>query len=253
MSSTRTADVDPVEAAVTAATASLDARVDGRVAMLTVVGSRAYGTDRVDSDVDLRGFYVAPARRLLGTGKVAEQYELSEPDVVVYELGKFAHLAAKANPVVLETAFSPLPAHVDDVGVLLRERASVFLSRHVATTYGGYARSQLGRVQAGNVDTGEMGRRRVKHLLHCFRLLEQCRSLLATGVLDVRVGDPDRLRALAEEAAVDLDLAARVFHERLAAMDAAVASSPLPALPDADAVDRLVLDLRATAEPYLGI
>lgn len=91
--------------------------IQGRqVALLGVVGSQAYGLVRVTSDVDLRGVYVAETKQLLGLPYTHEflkqhphrpdlpyeQIGLDEPDVVVWELGKFCQLGLKANPSVLE-------------------------------------------------------------------------------------------------------------------------------------------------------
>jgi hypothetical protein len=74
------------------------------------VGSKAFGLASDESDDDLRGIYLPPARLHWSLRKLPEQLEFSEGqrDEVYWELGKFLRLALKANPNVLETL---PPAH----------------------------------------------------------------------------------------------------------------------------------------------
>jgi hypothetical protein len=211
------------------------------LAIFVRTGSHAYGTERPDSDDDYRGVYLAPTSDLFRLRRPAESFDRQDPDVTLYELGKFAALAAAANPTALEILWAE-PLHLSSAGAVLRAHRSVFLSRRALKTYGGYARQQLGRAQAGTGGSrGAAHLRREKFLLHTIRLAESGLHLLRTGEVQVRVPDPEGLwrRARAGLASVvdefaDLD-------ERLAA---ACAASPLPEHPDLDAIDALLIALR---------
>ena len=82
------------------------------------VGSRAFGLASDDSDDDLRGIYLPPARLHWSLFKLPEQLEFADAgkDEVYWELEKFLKLALKANPNVLETLWTPLVLHADEVG-----------------------------------------------------------------------------------------------------------------------------------------
>ena len=69
------------------------------------VGSKAFGLASEDSDDDLRGIYLPPARLHWSLRRLPEQLEFQdgEQDEVYWELEKFIRLALKANPNVLET------------------------------------------------------------------------------------------------------------------------------------------------------
>lgn len=74
-----------------------------------LVGSRAHGLHREDSDWDWRGIYVQPTREILALGhnpKTVQWLEGKE-DFTNYEIGHFLMLATKANPSVLELLVSP--------------------------------------------------------------------------------------------------------------------------------------------------
>lgn len=101
---------------------------DGTLSLLTLGGSRAYGTDLPGSDVDVRGVYTAEARRLLdGTG-APDSYQRDEPDLLVYETGRLFTLAAAANPNVLEVLYGPV-LHADAAGRLLVAERDLLLSK----------------------------------------------------------------------------------------------------------------------------
>lgn len=119
-----------------------------QVIYLVASGSRAYGTETPDSDVDLRGVLVEPKHYLFGL-KSFEQFEDLPSDTVIYGLKKFASLLAKANPNTIELL------GVDDEcivvmtkqGKRLRENAELFLSTRAVSSFGNYALAQLRRLQ----------------------------------------------------------------------------------------------------------
>lgn len=114
----------------------------------TIHGSRAYGLAREGSDTDRKGVFVAPRRAYFGFRGGPEQLEHS-PDHVWFELRKAMRLVCANNPSILELLWTaeedqhvPHPA-----GRRLLDARARFLSKRVADTFGGYALSQLGRIE----------------------------------------------------------------------------------------------------------
>lgn len=114
----------------------------------TIAGSHLYGTSHADSDMDIRGVCLPPMTALLGLSPF-EQHEPPGEDTVIYSLRKFARLALKANPNILEMLFVPDEAvlELDCYGKRLLENRHLFLSTRVVHTYSGYAFSQLKRIE----------------------------------------------------------------------------------------------------------
>ncbi|GIK73608.1 MAG: hypothetical protein BroJett021_25960 [Chloroflexota bacterium] len=114
----------------------------------TVWGSQAFGTADPDSDVDVRGVCIPPARYLLGLSPF-EQNEDRAGEVVIYGLAKFARLALANNPNMLDILWADERdvLYIDDYGEALGAARGLFLSRKVAQTYAGYADDQLKRME----------------------------------------------------------------------------------------------------------
>ena len=137
--------------------------------LLTVAGSRAYGMSQNDSDVDLKGVCIPPSEYRDGFLHHFEQadkkdhmkqyYDLLTPieqekgaqgevEGSVYEIRKFFNMAAQNNPNIMDVLF----CRPEDVrlcglsGSILRTRANDFLSTKCRWTFGGYAKSQLKRI-----------------------------------------------------------------------------------------------------------
>lgn len=213
----------------------------GHVALVARVGSHAHGTARPDSDDDYRGVYLTPTVDLFRLWHPAETFDRQDPDITLYELRKFAALAAAANPSILEVLWAE-PLHLTAAGETLRCHRYAFLSRRAAKTYGGYAQQQLGRALKGTGGSrGSAHLRREKFLLHTLRLADAGLHLLTTGEVQVRVPDPEALWARASEG---LDTVAREFSDLDERLAAAVAGSPLPEHPDLEAIDALLIELR---------
>src|SRR5262245_15539379 len=204
------------------------------------VGSRAFGLAGADSDDDLRGVYLPPARLHWSLYKLPEQLEFAGEghDEVYWELEKFLKLALKANPNVLEVLWTPQVLHADEVGGRLRELRGAFLSRHLYKPYSGYALSQFRRMANAFERTGAY---KPKHAMHLVRLLYSGIEALRTGQIRVDVGEHrDELLAIksgalsfeqAKARALELD---RQFQE-------AYRQTALPEGPDYAAADAFLV------------
>jgi predicted nucleotidyltransferase len=118
----------------------------------TLVGSRAFGTHTEDSDWDYASVSLPESNKVLGLGynpdKGTNFTPTAEKDTTDHTFQKFISLALKNNPSILDILFSPrkhwklhTPTWVE-----IYNGRHAFLSKSVATTYVGYARSQLKRI-----------------------------------------------------------------------------------------------------------
>lgn len=120
-----------------------------RTILLVVHGSRAYGTNRPDSDYDYRGIAVPPRQYRDGFVGKFEQAHSDVPDATVFELRKFMALCAECNPNVIEMLWVAAQDRLlcTPAGQLLVDARRLFLSRKARYTFGGYALAQLKRIQ----------------------------------------------------------------------------------------------------------
>ena len=149
-----------------------------------VVGSRAYGLDQKHSDIDRRGIYLPPAELQWSLYGVPEQLEYRESEECYWELQKFIGLALKANPNVLECLYTPIVEKITDVGAVVLEKRSVFLSKLVYQTYNGFVMSQFKKLEQ---DLRTKGSIKWKHAMHLIRLLLQGISVLKECKVPVKV------------------------------------------------------------------
>lgn len=211
-----------------------------------VVGSVAYGLATEASDVDRLGVYLADTRDLLGLNGAAtagRSIVTTGPDATFHELGKFAALALKSNPTVIELLWLPEYEQSSPAGERLVAARSAFLSTGcVRRAYGGYAVTQLRRLN-GRADEPSTWHRAEKHARHAMRMLTMGTRLLATGHLAIDLSDErDDLLRLGKLAVSDRRAFAGVFEERLAAFEAV--PSVLPDVPDFALVDAILVETR---------
>lgn len=218
-------------------------RLEDYVIYRCQVGSHAFGLATEDSDDDVRGIYLPPARLHWSLYRLPEEVERSAggKEEVYWELEKFVRLALKANPNVLEVLWSPRVLHANDVAKRLLSIRESFLSRLIYQTYSGYVLSQFRRMTNAYARTGTY---RAKHAMHLIRLLYSGVEALRHGTIRMDVGDcRDELLAIksgkwtfeqARERALELD---RAFQE-------AYAGSSLPERPDYGMVDEFLVGAR---------
>ncbi|MEO7649503.1 MAG: nucleotidyltransferase domain-containing protein [Bryobacteraceae bacterium] len=208
-----------------------------------IVGSRAYGLAREDSDIDRRGFYLPPADLQWSLAGVPEQLE-SDNEEVYWELGKFIRLALKANPNVLECLYSPLVESCAPLAQELLAMRTIFLSRYVHRTYNAYVLSQFKKLEQ---DLRNQGQVRWKHVMHLIRLLLSGVTVLRDGFVPLSVDEyRDRLLAICagEVAWNEVERWRLQLHRDL---DAALSSSRLPGHPDYERANRFLIHARRAA------
>lgn len=138
--------------------------------LFVVAGSRAYGLNNADSDLDCKGVAIPPSDYYLGYLKTFEQADkpshmegfshLLSPELLrvvassklegtVFELQKFCMLAADANPNIWDTLFGK-DEHIllnTPRGQLLLDNRELFISARARYSFAGYACSQLKRIR----------------------------------------------------------------------------------------------------------
>lgn len=149
----------------------------------TISGAHLYGFPSADSDWDLRGCHVLPARTLLGLESMDETVEVerkddeAELDLVTHDAGKFLRLMLKPNGYVLEQLYSPLVVTGGDEHEELKELGRGCITRHHVHHYVGFARSQYRLLQKEDPP-------RVKPLLYIYRVLLTGIHLMRTGRIE---------------------------------------------------------------------
>ena len=156
-----------------------------RVIYRCVVGSKAYGLDTSDSDVDRRGIYLPPADLHWSLFGVPDQLENDQTQEAYWELQKFVIMALKGNPNILECLYTPIVERATPLAQELLAMRHLFLSKLVFQTYNGYVMSQFKRMQA---EVRNHGRIKWKHVMHLIRLLLSGVHVLREKVVSVHVG-----------------------------------------------------------------
>ena len=206
-----------------------------------IVGSKAYGLDDSESDVDRRGIYLPPAQLHWSLYGIPEQLDYPGTEEVYWELKKFLTLALKANPNILECLYTPLVEHASPLAKELLEIRQGFLSKMVYQTYNGYVISQFKKLQADLRNRSEI---KWKHVMHLLRLLLSGITVLRDGRVPVHVDEHrERLMQIkrGEVPFEELEAWRLDLHRKF---DEASETTRLPERPDYEAANSFLLKAR---------
>ena len=118
------------------------------IIILTLGGSHAYGTNKEDSDLDIRGVTLNSKENIL-LGSDFEQVVDLDTDTTIYSFNKILQLLSSNNPNVIEILGCKPEhyIHVSNVGRELLDNQKMFLSKLCIHSFAGYASSQLRRME----------------------------------------------------------------------------------------------------------
>lgn len=232
---------------------------------VTVSGAHLYGFPSPDSDYDPRGVHVLPVKEVVGLGSPRETIESGkiregrEIDLVTHDARKFFLLMLKKNGDVLEQLYSPLVVRTTPEHEELKSIARGCITRNHVHHYRGFAETQRGLFRKENPP-------HVKPLLYLYRVLLTGIHLMRTGEVEANLVrlcecacDDAALRKVIMElierklagpeqsVLADASLASYEswYQQLLAQLEAASASSHLPAAPTAQpALNDLLIRLR---------
>ena len=125
-----------------------DKNLGNNIIFLTLGGSHAYGMDKEGSDLDVRGIALNSKKDVL-LGTDFKQVVNVDTDTTVYSFNKMLELLSKCNPNTIEElgCIEEHYLYLSDIGKELLERRKIFLSKICIHTFGGYAQSQLRRLE----------------------------------------------------------------------------------------------------------
>lgn len=125
-----------------------DLHLGENILLLTLGGSYAYGMNKENSDLDVRGIAYNPASDIL-LGKDFEQVVNTDTDTIIYSFNKMISLLSASNPNTIEI-LGCKPEHylyMSKTGKELIENRKLFLSKVCIHSFAGYAGSQLRRLE----------------------------------------------------------------------------------------------------------
>jgi hypothetical protein len=152
----------------------------------TLSGAHLYGFPSPDSDFDVRGAHILPAREVLGLHEPRETIEVMrldhgfELDLVTHDVRKFFGLLLKKNGYVLEQLYSPLILHTTAEHAELKEIAKDCITRYHSHHYFGFADTEWKLFKKESPP-------RVKPLLYVFRVLLTGIHLMRTGAVEANL------------------------------------------------------------------
>lgn len=155
-----------------------------------LVGSRAHGLNRDDSDYDYREVFHIPARELLqvpirNRPKTAWHDETRHTDDESgWEVAQFLEMVMTGHPNAVELLFAPVVDATEDGLSLLALRPSLLCSAKFLPSTLGYAKNCRNKLLDKNQEY-----RRVKWKSTYLRILFAGRDFLQTGVFPIKVDE----------------------------------------------------------------
>ncbi len=234
--------------------------ISGRIDILCLGGSHAYGTNTEDSDIDLRGVAHNSANNIL-LGKDFEHVRLDNIDTTIYSLNKLLPLLLSCNPNTIEI-LGCLPRHylqISDIGRELINLSDAFLSKRCINSFGGYARTQLHELNLltdKNLAGLDIRNRKAiehkklgKHMLHLIRLYLMVFDILEDGQINTyRNKDREFLLSVRNGKYLDSDYRpTKEFNDLLNELDSKFKSlsesTQLPDKPDVERINKFLFEV----------
>lgn len=239
----------------------------GFLAYEAIMGSRAYGCERIDSDYDIYGILVPslyccfPHLGGVIHGFANNPYEfthyeqqhiidsssLKEYSFHIYNIVRFFDLLLGCNPNIIEVLFAPDVniTHITKIGHLIRDSRKLFLSKLYINKMRAYAISQMKRVK----DRNPIGKRKAlveiygfdtKSAQNLIRLAYQAEQVLLEN--DLTLNRNAKTLLAIRKGEWSLEKIENIFNEKQLEIEKLVLTSGLQAKPDEGKIKSLLLE-----------
>ncbi len=210
---------------------------------LCVVGSKLYGTDNEDSDLDIRGFTFLPKEFLLGIKKFEQHQNITSGDIVVWSVEKYVKMLLNGSSVAFEMLFCPdnLTIRKSEVAQSLIQHKTWFISQRVIKSALAYAQSEWRKVLGDG--TRDLGKQRKEHIeergysyknaSHAIRILDLFYDLAEYGLMQFPVGGHQFIKAV-KEGDVNFTDAKNIYSRNLQKLE-----DILPNVPEKQEVEKI--------------
>lgn len=122
---------------------------NGLILFECISGSKAYGLDLPQSDLDIRGVFVLPEKNYFGLDYTS-QVSIATGDILYYELKRFFELLLKNNPNILELLATPEDSVLIKDSLMELIDLKLFLSKRCRYSFAEYAIAQIKRARGLN-------------------------------------------------------------------------------------------------------
>ena len=229
-----------------------------------VSGSVCYGVSGEVSDWDIVSFCIPSKVTLFphlagviqGFGKQKKRfstwqkhhidYKEKEYDITVYSIVDFFNLCMDCNPNMLSYLYVPdnCVLHSTQIGNLVRENRSIFLSKKVFPRFRGYAYSQMKKMEnktavGKRIELIEKHGYDTKFAYNIIRLIGEVEQLLTTGDMNLQL-DKERLKAI-RRGEWTMEQVKQFFTDKERDLEALYNSSTLPYSPDEEKIKALLI------------
>lgn len=216
-------------------------------------GSRAYGTNKDNSDYDIREVFVKPLSNLVRVDRTYPQTltrMFGNVDLVQHEVGKFVKLATSSNPSIVELLASPI-IFSTNWGAHLLSLKECFVSSSKTTssylgTITGFRESARKELLKHEPSTDKF----TKTAIHISRLIHQLEQLHTYGVAGLSVKVPEHMTEDIESRTLTVNDCCDYLYGELTdkidkVSDTVHSSvSALPKAPDFRAINEFMYDIR---------
>lgn len=235
--------------------------LEERTILLGLTGSKAYGTDTEESDTDYKGVCIPPVDYYLGL-ETFNEYNNSggrnfkntkdDVDVNILHLSKFVKDAMQGVPNNIELLFLRKEDFVTltPIGERLVENRHLFLSKQIQRKFGGYAYSQMKKLEnkksngSARQDLVDAHGYDTKFAMHSVRLLTSAIEILETGTFSTYRPNRDLLKSI-RSGHYSFEEVMQMIKEYDALLNEAAEQSTLPKSPDYHAINTLLIELNA--------
>ena len=233
----------------------------------SLAGSHSFGMANEESDIDIRGIYVAPIEQVfnLDTEIMVVKNKDGKGDAVFYDLRKFCRMASVSEVNAIQMLYTPKESllEVDECGQVLIDCREIFLNKRIEYSFGGLAfGNTLSCLAEEKTNKSELRKKfgyNTKMAMNSVRVIRLGSDLLETGDMKMIRNDNEELRSIRDgklsrdefaiidktdqkrEGRMGSGIIGGIMYDEFQRFNKALKNTQLPDGPDKERINRIIL------------